>query len=202
MFYIPVAGQLIEHARNYIAAKALTQGADKLIFLDDDVSWNPEDLVKLAKMPHSIIGGTYRKKSPTEEKYAVALPDEMRYDRYGAIPVNYVPTGFMKIETSVLREMSEGLENYPHPAVLGTKEEDYMYPFFKVLTVAEEGHDAGESEDTYFCVEWQRIGGTCWILPELKPAHITEITLNNNFENYLKNITVPANNSENSNSSN
>lgn len=191
LLYYPIPGQLIDHARNLAAARAITQGADKLLFLDDDVSWRPEDLAGLLKTPHSVIGGTYRKKNVYKESYAVGLPEEIIPDEYGMLPANHLPAGFLKIETYALKEMSKNMEPYPHPNVLGTEEESNMFPFFKVLTNAQAGHSGGESEDTYFCVEWRRAGGQCWLYPDAKVEHITEVSLKNDFKNYLDRITSP-----------
>jgi hypothetical protein len=188
--YLPVPGQLVEHARNYIAARALSTGADKVVYLDDDVSWEPRDLVRLVTLPHALIGATYRKKDPSVEKYAVLFPDTARDDQYGAVEARYIPGGFMKVERHVFEQMSANLQPYPHPAVLETAEEPYMFPFFKVLTSAEPGHSAGESEDMWFCVEWQRLGGVSWVYPDIRVQHTTEITLQSYFRQYLERITT------------
>jgi hypothetical protein len=190
VFYYPIAGQLVEHARNVIAARALTMGVDKVIFLDDDVSWKPQDLVTLANFPHHLIGGTYRKKDISQEKYAVAFPETARDDTYGAIEATYIPCGFMKIERVVLEQMRDRLEPYPHPSVLNTEDENNMHPFFKVLTHGEEGHSPGESEDMYFCVEWRRLGGTAWVYPNFSLNHVCEVSLESNFPQYLESITI------------
>ena len=51
---------LITHARNQCVREFITSCADRLVFLDSDVAWEPGDLLKVALRPEDFVGGGYR----------------------------------------------------------------------------------------------------------------------------------------------
>jgi hypothetical protein len=62
----------ISAARANMLRAALDAKADVIVFLDYDVSWQPEDLLKLIETEGDVVAGTYRCKTedgPTEEFY-------------------------------------------------------------------------------------------------------------------------------------
>ena len=55
---------LISRARNNLIAKAMSDPKmTHMIFIDNDISWNPVDIIKLVISEKQIIGGTYPLKS-------------------------------------------------------------------------------------------------------------------------------------------
>lgn len=55
---------LITRARNNLVAKFMADGRfTHLMFIDADISWNPEDIYKMLMHDKDIIGGLYPKKS-------------------------------------------------------------------------------------------------------------------------------------------
>ncbi len=50
----------ISGARAEITRKALDAKADIIVYLDYDVSWDAEDMIKLLKTEGDVVGGTYR----------------------------------------------------------------------------------------------------------------------------------------------
>lgn len=91
----------ISAARATMLSKALKWGADVIVFLDHDLSWRPEDLLRLITTPGDVVAGTYRYKTD-EESYMGAIntdPEDHRAlaRKDGCLSANRIPAGFMKI---------------------------------------------------------------------------------------------------------
>lgn len=65
----------ISGARATMLRKALDIKADIIVFLDHDLSWNPQDLLKLIETDGDVVAGLYRFKKP-EEVYMGVLDDK------------------------------------------------------------------------------------------------------------------------------
>lgn len=62
-----VGNPYISQARNVMLRKALDAGADQIVFLDHDVSFPPEALLKLIQTEGDVVAGTYRFKRDEED---------------------------------------------------------------------------------------------------------------------------------------
>src|SRR5690606_1740714 len=84
-----------------------------LVFLDADVSWNPDDLIKLIKHDRDVVAGVYPKRSSRDKDFPVhVLPGvALQADSDGLVEVAGAPTGFMKIKRHVLEKMWEKNEH-------------------------------------------------------------------------------------------
>jgi glycosyltransferase involved in cell wall biosynthesis len=94
----------ISAARSTMLSKALKWGADAIVFIDHDLGWRPDDLVKLILTPGDVVAGTYRYKKD-EVAYMGCIntaPDDHvplgRKD--GCLSAYRIPAGFMKITRS------------------------------------------------------------------------------------------------------
>lgn len=105
---------LITRARNYMVDEFLRSGADRLVFIDSDIEFNPLDVLALVALDKPIVGGPYPKKCIAwENVYDAArfglVPSDQRgrlADFAGDIVMNVVP-GTEKIQ---LNEPAEVLE--------------------------------------------------------------------------------------------
>lgn len=170
----------ISAARSTMLRKALDAGADVIVFIDHDLSWKPEDLLKLIETEGDVVAGTYRFKKDAEE-YMGVIQDDVnalpvtRAD--GCIKATRVPAGFLKItKGAVNRFMTE----YPHLC--------YGPKFSLSVDLFNHGaHDgAWWGEDYSFSRNWLAIGGEIWIVPDLDIAHhTTEKAYPGNFHEFL-----------------
>lgn len=157
----------ISNARATMMRKALDWGAEIIIFIDHDISWEPEDLVKLIKHNSNVAAGTYRYKHD-EEKYMgtlfteddgrpVVLPN-------GAIKAEMVPAGFLKITAQA---MSLFYRAYP--------ELTYGPVYHPYIDLFQHGAHENEwfGEDYRFSRRWNAIpdGGGIHLLPDLNLTH-------------------------------
>lgn len=104
--------------RNRLAKIALDSGADKLLFIDSDIIWHPQDLIKLLLSKRKIIGGVYpfrayplklNMRSLESQGEAMSADEYINKfkDENGEIEVERLPTGFTCIDVSVFRKIGD-----------------------------------------------------------------------------------------------
>lgn len=152
----------IDKARNQLVSEFLASGADRLVFIDADVSWEPGSLIRIARAKPDFVGGCYRHKRD-EETYPVewiADRAELWSDpETGLLEVSALPGGFLSLSRAVFERHLEAFpdrtyfhEGHPFNAF-------FHQPF-------------GWGEDGRFCAEWREIGGQVWLDPTLHLTHV------------------------------
>ena len=155
----------ISAARALMTRRALDAGADVIVYLDYDLSWDPEDLVKLIETEGDVVSGTYRFKKAEEEYMGVLSPTLdgrpiVRAD--GAVKADWIPAGFLKITKGALAAMMKA-----HPELMYG---DPTRPHFDLFN-----HGAHNwtwyGEDYAFSRRWGAMGGEIWLVPDLNITH-------------------------------
>jgi len=147
-------------ARDQLVRDFLATDAERLVFVDDDVSWEAGSLIKLAAKPVDLVGGAYRFKQD-EEAYPVQwLPNKylLGDPETGLLQVMSLPGGFMAIGRRVFEELKAA-----HPERAYSHMGHDLHGFFCM--------PYGGGEDTQFCMDWQKISGRVWLDPELALTH-------------------------------
>lgn len=155
----------ISSAMATLARKALDTMPDAIVFIDDDVSWKPENLVRLIQCKEEVVGGTYRFKKPEVEYMGCLITsDEGRPVTHteGLIAAKWMPSGFLKISA---RAIDKFMKAYQHlncgPAYHPTPD------LFN--------HGAHEGiwygQDYAFCRNYAAKCGPVWLMPDLDITH-------------------------------
>ena len=147
-------------ARDQVVRDFLASDADKLVFTDDDVSWEAGSLLKLASNHVDMVGGAYRFKRAIEA-YPVqwlAKPELWADPHTGLLEVLTLPGGFLCMARAVFERMRDA-----HTERAYSREGETLHGFFHA--------PFGASEDTAFCLEWRDLGGRVWLDPELRLNH-------------------------------
>lgn len=156
----------IAGARNQLVQAFLDSDFDKLFFLDNDITFAPGAIIKMAHMPVDFVGGAYRHKQEPESYPVEFLPDPndlgLPMIRCGLVEVSKIPTGFMCLSREVfkvLKEAHPGREyfHHGHPA----------YCYFQIKF--QDGTFFGE--DFLFCKEWTDTGRKIYIDPNVELTH-------------------------------
>lgn len=149
--------------RNQLVQNFLDSGADKLIFLDADITFENGSLVKLAHKPVDFVGGAYRFKLE-EESYPVGWLDkaELWANELGLLEVSTLPGGFLCLSRNVFEKLKEA-----HPDRTYEHFGKTANCFFQMRF--HEGRLYGE--DSFFCKEWRDIGGKVYLDPEIALTH-------------------------------
>lgn len=158
---------LITRARNHCAQVCLTQGFDKLFFIDADQEWTWNDFQTLALSPLDIVGGVVPLKTypnfprtfETSLNFLPYLEDEKYFDRSlrtltgtlkmaeghksNIVKVPFTGTAFLAIHRKVFLKLAETAQEYifPNPA---TGQAETHWSFF----------DGGPIDGRYLSEDW------------------------------------------------
>lgn len=163
-----VTNPYISAARASMLGKALKWGADVIVFIDDDVSWDPQDLLTLIETEGDVVGGNYCYKTDDEVRFMgkpflgpSGHPIVRASD--GAVSMFALPAGFLKVTRAGVMRF---LEAYPNLR-MNWHEAGFSVDLFN--------HGVYEGvwfgEDFAFCRNWMALGGEIWCPPDLNLVH-------------------------------
>ena len=167
-YYLLQGNCHVDDARNAVVRDFIDSDCTELIFLDADVSWEPQTLVDLCGFDRDIVGGVYpyRRESDEETMPVRHLPT-ISVEPDGLIEVEGLPTGFMRIKRHVIETMAATAKHFlkdhgkPTPVLF---ERDYFGG----------GRRGG---DIRFCMVWREMGGKVFAAPELRLGHCGHVVL-------------------------
>lgn len=162
----------ISGARATMTRKALDAGADIIVYIDYDLSWDPQDLLTLIQTEGDVVAGTYRLKHEPEEYMSTieSGPDGRPWVRAdGSIKAKLVPAGFLKITKEGINQF---IYHYP--------ELTYGPLYSQSIDLFNHGAVLGDrlwwGEDYCFSWRWNAKCGDIWIVPNLNITHWTRST--------------------------
>ena len=158
----------VNRARNSCAAKFLSGDCTHLMFVDADIQFNPQDIVKLINHDKDIVGGIYPQKTLPPKMVVNTLNNgEQQGD---LIEVGTLGTGFMLIKRTVFEQMIEaGATPYSDDIGLSQQENANQYDFFQ-CTIDSNGKYL--TEDWSFCRRWRQLGGKIWADKTIGLTHV------------------------------
>lgn len=155
----------ISGARAKMLRKALDHQADVIVFLDYDLEWQPEALLRLIQTDGDVVAGTYRCKIDEEQYMGAAFSDaEGRPIRRadGCIKASVAPAGFLKITKEAVDTF---MAAYPE-LCYGPRYHQSVDLF---------NHGAHQQlwwgEDYAFCRRWREKCGDVWMMPNVPITH-------------------------------
>lgn len=168
---------LIQRARNHIVAHFLASDCTHLFFIDADIGFTADCVLRILAHDQPIMAGLYRKKTLDSVDFAVNLrPDDQgsvqRDARTGAIRVGHAATGFLCIKREVLTTMWDRLPQlryrlYPSEGKPGAWRERHFLAFD--CFVDPQGYYL--SEDYGFAIRAAECGFETWVDPALILEH-------------------------------
>lgn len=207
---------LLQRSRNYLADEFLRNDFTHLLFIDADIQFQPEDVIKLFSFDQDMVGVPYSIKEinwefirdvvkthnqiPSENLVSLAghiLHDKEKYINknlltQNLVEVDVVTTGFLLIKRHVFEKLKLTYPEYSYrPDHIGTRHFDgkrNIQLFFSVEIDPITLQLTTEYE--FFCKLWKNIGGkiyTCpWMIVNHIGIHSYEIDLKNK-ENLIYN---------------
>lgn len=198
---------LVTRARNTLTAFFLNSDCTHLFFIDSDIEFRVEDVIRLIAADKDVIVGAYPKKGinwtgvkdyikrnaeATDDElacagseYAINFNFRSFEDRSievndGLIALKDAGTGFMMIKRSTIEKMCA-----QHPELQYNNDinvdkalDKHTYALFD--TVIEEGSRRYLSEDYTFCRRWQAMNGQIWLDPNISLNHYGTIPFRGN----------------------
>lgn len=169
----------ISAARSKMLRKALDAGADVIVFIDHDLSWDAGDLLKLIEAKGDVVSGTYRFKREPVEYMGSLIVDEAGRPRVradGCVLAHSIPAGFLKIT-------KEGVNKFmaAYPELCYGERYSPCVDLFN--------HGAHQwtwwGEDYAFARRWREKCGEIWIVPNLNITHHGDKAYPGNYHEYL-----------------
>lgn len=183
---------LITRARSSIVGKFLdSPSATHLLFADADITFQPEQVVRMLKFDRDFVAGLYPAKvidwqqlaqrsgrtQETPEEAALAYVGEVLAGAEGKTGNgfargNYAGTGFQLLKRSVFERM---IAAYPETkftslhAFPRREPGNNLYALFDCMIDPETG--VYLSEDYAFCRRWRALGGEIWLDLESRLTH-------------------------------
>tara|TARA_Y100000310_G_scaffold304804_1_gene344340 strand:+ start:9612 stop:10877 length:1266 start_codon:yes stop_codon:yes gene_type:complete len=169
-YYLLSGNCHVDDGRNSIVKEFLASDCAELVFLDADVSWQPQDLVRLCQHDTDIVGGVYpyrREDKWHSGEMPVRMLEGAEVDAGGLIEVGGLPTGFMKIKRRVIDELAANAEKFKNKA-------GQFVPILFERTF--DGKDRWGG-DLAFCNKWRATGGKVYADYEMVLGHTGKVTL-------------------------
>ena len=199
--HVELAGgeSLITRGRNHLVSKFMASDCTHLMFIDADIDFEGNDILKLLQHNLPIVCGAYPTKS-LEQRYVINLRNE---DKIGFFPNTKVVevlnsgTGFMMIKRETIEDMKvaypelhyEGDFDGGYQTLEGYSDEEVkamranLYSLFD--TIHEPNSNDYLSEDYAFCKRWRGAGGSIFIDTSILLNHIGKYTFKGNIENII-----------------
>ncbi|NDA78599.1 MAG: hypothetical protein EBY07_12570 [Actinobacteria bacterium] len=191
---------LVTRARNVLVAYFLQSNFTKLLFIDADIEYQVEDVIKLCYHDRDIVVGAYPKKGVNWQRIKTAVVDrseEEHSDKQiaafgsdyainfkfvnreakqiaierGLIKLHDAGTGFMMIKRAAIDKMIAAYPELKYNNDLNVGSE--LSDFFYALfdTMIDPKDRRYLSEDYTFCRRWQDMGGDIWLDPSISLNH-------------------------------
>ncbi|MBB3297892.1 MULTISPECIES: hypothetical protein [unclassified Rhizobium] len=178
-FQFVVGSSVVHKARNELVAHFLASPYTDMLFIDDDMQWSPNDVLRLLASDKPLIGGVGRMRvqkpnsdpavwcwRPIMGAAGYAIQDEM-----GAVEVLGFGAAFMMINKVVFDRMIT-----EHPEWKKSGPDDWApeirQHYFEFFRQNHEGEPGEVSEDYVFCDRWRRLGEHVWVDPTISLGHI------------------------------
>jgi hypothetical protein len=195
---------LVPRARNILTAMFMDDPqATHMMFIDADIEFEPDSVLRMLAMNKNIVAAAYPKKTvdwagvsraverkeespaPFGAEYAINLKfadkETKRVNSQdGAVEVLDASTGFFMVKKQVVQTMFEAYPDlhYKNDSSIDPRFNKYCYSLFDTI------HDPKDnrylSEDYTFCRRWQALGGKIWVDPNTKLNHVGSFTFEGN----------------------
>ncbi|AGE48503.1 hypothetical protein PBCVAN69C_456R [Paramecium bursaria Chlorella virus AN69C] len=171
---------LIERARNILVKRFLqSTGFTHFMFIDADIGFNPESVIRLLEFDKDVTSAVYPKKAinwdHVKQKIAAGSQEDIRQMGLdfninlttpqppinGFVKVLDVATGFLMMKRGVLERMYKHYEKelYAVNDIQGQDVKDYVAIFACMI---DPDTKRFLSEDYAFCRRYQQMGGDIW----------------------------------------
>jgi len=169
---------LITEARNMCVSNFLESDCTKLLFIDADIGFEPEDIWRLLRKNEDVVLAPYVLKN-LENASSLKMvlhyndKDNVEVSADGFTEIKGGPAGFMMIDRKVFEKLHEAFPEKKQPLkhiVRGQMvEEKNYYTYFDCAIDPQEGC---VGEDLAFCFMWKSIGGKIFCDTKAELTHI------------------------------
>lgn len=169
----------VDDARNNVVQNFLLTDCTDLVFLDADVSWQPESLVELCQYDRDLVGAVYPyRHTGNGDKMPVRMVESTMQEEDGLVEVEGLPTGFMRIRRNVLEQLAANASSYWNRG-----DRRSQTPILFERTFENEIRWGG---DLAFCNKWRAAGGKIYTAPEIRLGHTGKTIIYDSFGAWIR----------------
>lgn len=174
----------VDMTRNHIVKTFLASDCTDLIFVDNDLSFDSNAMLKLMTKPVQLIGAAYPYRSQDKDGFPIAVHVHETKEfagnkELGIIDCKFVPTGLLRIRRDVFDVLKK---NYPD----NVDDKGELQMFRTGLLFEKEGDKRWFGEDVYFCEITKRSGIINWCDPTIGCVHIGQLNKAGRLSDYLR----------------
>ena len=193
-FQFVVGSSVVHKARNELCGHFLASDYTDLLFIDDDMQWAPEAVLRLLGSDKPVIGGVGRMRcqkpnsDPAVWCWRPLRGDggDLTQDEMGAIEVRGFGAAFMLINRGVFADMVEARPEWKRDGAADWPPELRAH-YFEFFTPSERDEFGELSEDYGFCHRWRQLGGRVWADPTIRLGHVGAF----NFAGSVEELLIP-----------
>ena len=163
---------VVSRARNLLAQDMIDSKCDFLIFIDSDINFEPEDILRLmawaTEPKKGIVAGVPRTRSSTKTYIANLEQDEdgsVTMNGMGLVRAERVATAFMMVRREVFVSMEAAHPEWRYYDARSDRMLTCMFDF----KLSEEGYIG---EDYLFCDRARELGFEVWVDPTITLGHM------------------------------
>lgn len=169
----------IDRSRNLCVKMFMETDCSDIIFIDSDLSFDDDAILKLIKYDKDIVAGAYRHKHD-EISYPVIVDfsreGNCKDEETGLVYVKHAPTGLMRIQRRVFDKMADHYKMQ--------RDQGGAYAFFNTGMIFPDDNN-WYGEDVAFCKKWVEMGGEVLVEPNITFTHTGPRDFVGNFHEYL-----------------
>lgn len=180
----------IDIPRSQAATYFLNSNHTHLMFVDDDMAWQPEIIARMVELDCDIVGVPYRQKDHEVIYNMRSAKDiEQSTENPSLLNVHDIATGLLLIKKCVFEKLKDTVD-----VVIDNKTKENIYMFFRHEVVSDpiaapDGGMSYMSEDLYFCRMARQNGFQVWAYIDAETAHTGITSFRGNYADVLEGIT-------------
>lgn len=162
------ANNFVDMSRNKLIARFMQSDCTHLFFVDDDMGWNAEAVLKMIAKDKDFIAGIGPLKTDSGNDYACHLysnPDGSTVVEDGSdylMKAQFVGGAFLILKRHAIQKM---IDAYPE------LKSEAVDPAFGYSLFESKYRPLWMTEDYQFCERWRDAGGEIWCYPNIAFTH-------------------------------
>lgn len=175
--HMVIGNSLIADARNRLVQGFMASPHTDLLFIDDDIAWKPESVLRLLNWDVPLVAAVARRRKP-ETSFCIDFGERIAA-RGELVTAASVGTGFLRLRRDCVEAM---IKAYPDKQV---KDEEGK-PYYALFDTGIAPNRNYVGEDVFFCARWREIGGEVLVDPQISLEHIGSHAYVGQLSDYLK----------------
>src|SRR5262245_31737219 len=186
----------VDDARNILLRNFLQSECTDLFFLDADLGWQPNNVLRLLKLPGDIVAGVYCHKSDDETYPFHGFEGENKLNEWGLFSMPKAATGFMRIRREVVQALYD--REAAKERLMWLDGDNAQLNKLPVARICERGFvkelgldhlsrtEASQSGDYILCLKARSLGFEVFVDPDMSFNHTGDKTWHGHFGNDLR----------------